>query len=510
LSSEDPSTVVSSPPPTAGAADLRAIVPALTIMWHYDPRRIGDVAALGPSTTDVSRKTPPFDIVTDVVLSRNPFLAVDRRAGGVEIRRLESAVSVEVDGAPLDSARRLTDEQVGRGVIITLADRVVVCLHFRRTPALRGPAFGLVGGSDAIEAVRRKVAQVADLDVPVLLRGESGTGKELVARAIAEASGRNDPFIDVNMANLSPATAAAELFGHEKGAFTGATEPRLGYFASADGGTLFTDEIGALAFDVQQMLLRSLESWEIQPLGGRRARKVDVRLIAATDANLEAAVKQGRFSEALLERLSGYQIPLPPLRERREDVGPLFLHFLRQRLAMTNELDRLEPRNAKADPWLPAAEFAKIAVSQLPGNVRRLRNIAAELVISSRGEPVAQIDATVRKLIAGLDPTAGSPTRTAPRHVTDDEIRDALRAVNYNYSAAAEALGIHRSTLYDRTRSNQDGLSRAEDISDEEVLAAYNRNGGDIQAMASELRCSPKPLKKRLKEALGRRAGPSR
>jgi two-component system nitrogen regulation response regulator GlnG len=342
--------------------------------------------------------------------------------------------------------------------------------------------------------------------VPVLLRGESGTGKEMVARAIAEASGRNDPFIAVNMANLLPATAAAELFGHEKGAFTGATEPRPGHFAAADGGTLFTDEIGALAFDVQQMLLRALESWEIQPLGGRRSKKVDVRLIAATDANLEAAVKQGRFSEALFERLAGYQIPLPPLRERREDIGALFLHFLRQQLAMTNELDRLEPRDPKAEPWLPASEFAKIAVSQLPGNVRRLRNIAAELVISSRGEPVAQIDATVRRLISGLDPAAGSSPRAAARQVTDEEIRDALRAASYNYSAAAEALGIHRSTLYDRTRANQDGLSRAEDISDEEVLAAYDRHGDDIQAMARELRCSPKPLKKRLKEAVARSA----
>jgi two-component system nitrogen regulation response regulator GlnG len=338
----------------------------------------------------------------------------------------------------------------------------------------------------------------------VLLRGESGTGKELVARAIAEASGRSEPFVAVNMGRLVPTTAAAELFGHERGAFTGATESRAGHLAAADGGTFFADEIGALALDVQQMLLRALETWEIQPLGGRRARKVDVRLIAATDANLEAAVKQRRFSEALLERLSGYQIPLPPLRERREDIGPLFLHFLRQQLAMTNELDRLEPRDHDADPWLTAAEFAKIALAHLPGNVRRLRNIATELVISSRGQRVAQVDETVRKLIAGLDPDTGS-ARRAVRRVTDEEIRAALRAANYNYSAAAEALGIHRSTLYERTRANQEGLARAEDISDEEILAAHERNGGDIQVMARELRCSPKPLKKRVKEALARR-----
>jgi two-component system nitrogen regulation response regulator GlnG len=503
---DDPSTIVSVPSATSGAVDLRAIVPALTILWHYDLRRVGDVAALGPSATAVSRKTPPFDIVTDVVLSRSPFLAVERRDAVVELRRLDSPVSIDVEGTLLDSPRQFTDEQVAHGVIITLADWIVVCLHFRRTPALRGPAYGLVGGSDAMEAVRRKIAQVADLDVPVLLRGETGTGKEISARAIAAASGRAEPFVDVNMARLDPATAAADLFGHEKGAFTGATEPRPGHFVAADGGTLFLDEIGATNHDVQPKLLRAVESWEIQPLGGRRAKKVNVRLIAATDANLEGAVRQGRFSEALLERLSGYQILLPPLRERREDIGPLFLHFLRQQLAMTDELDRLEPRDpTKDDPWLPAAELAKIAMAPLPGNVRRLRNIAAELAISSRGKAVAEIDPTVRKLIAGLDPVGQGPSRPAPRRVPDEEIRAALRAANYNYSAAAAALGISRNTLYERTRANQEGLSRAEDISDEEIFAAHDRNAGDIQAMARELRCSPKPLKKRLTQAVARR-----
>jgi two-component system nitrogen regulation response regulator GlnG len=503
VASEDPSTIISSRPSAPGGSDLRALVPALTILWHHDPRRVGEVAPLESSATQVSRKTAPFDVVTDVVLSRSPFLAIERQPGSVELRRLESSVAIDVEGTPLDSARRFTDEQVAHGLIVTLADRVVVCLHFLRTPVLRGPAYGLVGGSDAIEAVRRKVAQVADLEVPVLLRGESGTGKEMVARAIAAGSARSEPFVAVNMANLEPATAAAELFGHEKGAFTGATEPRPGFFAAADGGTLFLDEIGGTDFEVQQKLLRAVETWEVQPLGGRRAKKVNVRLVAATDANLETAVEQGRFSQALFERLSGYQITLPPLRERRQDIGALFLHFLRQQLAMTNELDRLEPRDARDDAWLAAADFEKIALSGLPGNVRRLRNIANELVISSRGHSVAQVDGTVRKLIAGLEPAA--PASNTQRRITDEEIRKALRAANYNYSAAAEALGIHRSTLYDRVQANPDGLASAEDLTDEVVLAAHDRHDGDIRAMARELRCSPKPLKKRLKEALGRR-----
>jgi two-component system nitrogen regulation response regulator GlnG len=258
------------------------------------------------------------------------------------------------------------------------------------------------------------------------------------------------------------------------------------------------------------MLLRTLENWEVRPLGGRRQRRVNVRLIAATDANLEAAVEQGRFSGPLFERLSGYQIRLPPLRERREDIGPLFLHFLRQELAMTDELERLEPREPAEQPWLSAGDAARILRGSWPGNVRRLRNVARQLVISSRGHPFAQIDATVRELLVasgGSSATAKTPSPPVLQgRVTDEEIQDALLANNYNYSAAAQALGIHRSTLYDRTRANPQGLRTAGELSDEEVLAAHERHGGDIAAMAKELRCSPKPLKNRLTEALDRRS----
>jgi len=183
-------------------------------------------------------------------------------------------------------------------------------------------------------------------------------------------------------------------------------------------------------------------------------------LIAATDTRLELAVAEGRFSEALFERLSGYQISLPPLRERREDIGSLFVHFLRRQLATTHELNRLEPRDPMTEPWLRAADFARIAGSALPGNVRRLRNIAGELVISSRGHAVARIDDTVNKLIAGSESAAPLAPAVAPRRVTDEEIRKALHAANYNYSAAADALGIHRSTLYERKRTNSEGPVR--------------------------------------------------
>src|SRR4029077_13886298 len=165
---------------------------------------------------------------------------------------------------------------------------------------------------------------------PVLISGESGTGKELVARAIAAAGVRaGRPFVAVNMAALPPSTAPSELFGHRAGAFTGAARQRSGFFAQADGGTLFLDEIATAGLDVQAMLLRALETGETQPLGGESSERVDVRVVAATDEDLHRAMREGRFREALYHRLSACEITLTPLRERRDDLGRLLLHFVR-------------------------------------------------------------------------------------------------------------------------------------------------------------------------------------
>jgi two-component system nitrogen regulation response regulator GlnG len=511
VSGDDPSTVVAPSTAQKGPADLQAGALALTIVWHPDLRRVGEVAPLGTAGTfEVSRRTPPFEAATDVFLSRAPFLQIRARADGAEVSRPTSSTAVEIDGRPLIEPLQLSADDLRRGAILTLGGSVVVCLHRRRVPALRGPPLGIVGGGDAIEAVRRQVSKVADLDVSVLIRGETGTGKELVARAIAAAGKLSSAsFVAINMAAIPNTTATDELFGHEKGAFTGAAESRPGYFVEADGGVLFLDEIGAASSEVQAMLLRVLETGEIRPLGARRPRAVNVRVVAATDEDLDSAVHDGRFSEPLLHRLAGYQIRLPALRERREDIGTMLVHFLRLELATVGETGRLDSRDPSERPWLRAADVARIAVAPFPGNVRQLRNIARQLVISNRGQEFAELDATIEGVLGAGEGAAGadtdSPRGARSTKVTDDEIRDALRRHNFNFSAAAEDLGIHRSTLYDRVRQNPQDVRSASDLSDAEILGAHERHAGDVAAMAAELRVSPKPLKARLTEALGRR-----
>src|SRR6185312_10546599 len=217
--------------------------------------------------------------------------------------------SVVASGEPVHGERVFTEREIEDGVVLLLADRIALLLH-RFQPLFEAvPRYGLVGESETLLETRRQIRQVADLDVPVLLRGETGTGKELVARAIHQASVRRDrPYLALNMSAIPSSLAASELFGAAKGAFTGADQKKRGYFSRASGGTLFLDEIGEVPPEVQPLLLRALESGEIQPVGAEEIQRVDVRTIAATDSDLEAEIASGRFRAPMLHRLSGYEI----------------------------------------------------------------------------------------------------------------------------------------------------------------------------------------------------------
>ncbi|MCA9752136.1 MAG: sigma 54-interacting transcriptional regulator, partial [Gemmatimonadetes bacterium] len=325
---------------------------------------------------------------------------------------------------------------------------------------------GLVGGSPAMRAVYRLIEQVAPSDSSVLLLGESGTGKELAARAIHARSPRcRGPFVAINCPSIPRELIEAELFGHEKGAFTGATVARPGKVELADGGTLFLDEVGDMAAATQVRLLRFLEEREFQRVGGRETRSVDVRILAATSRNLTEAIERGEFRGDLYYRLNVVPLRMPPLRERREDLEALCAHLLRRR----------KPEGAPIA--IARRALDRLAAWDWPGNVRELRNVLEYMVTVSGGEMLdeSHVPESVRfrgaegagrdgissaaaatVAVAGL--RAGETLEARLRDVEAGLIRSVLDAVDWNQSAAARRLGVTETKV--RNRMRQYGIHR--------------------------------------------------
>ncbi len=374
-----------------GSGDAAIELPVLTVIAHPDARRIGHVAILGGlgassgQEARLSRGEPAFGPPGEVAerplaeshLSRRPLRwRWDEAAGTLHLDCGETSTRVLVDGEVVRGGRDFSPETLARGIVLVLAERVALVLRSTVPfPSRQLPSLGMVGECDAMVDLRRDVQRVCDLDATVLLRGETGTGKELVARAIHGASlRRGSPFVVVDAATLSPGAAMAKLFGCVEG-------------GSAEGGTLLLDGIGETPSEIQALLLRALET-------------ATVRILAATDVDLEAAAAAGRFREALLHRLSGYEIQVPPLRERREDFGRLVYHFLAEELDAVGEINRLMiPSGGK--PWLPAKLVAELALYEWPGNVRQLRNVARQLVVANRGGADFHIPIQVERLVRG-------------------------------------------------------------------------------------------------------------
>jgi DNA-binding NtrC family response regulator len=307
----------------------------------------------------------------------------------------------------------------------------------------------VVGSSPALLAAVERTRQVAPSGATILLTGDTGTGKELFAQMIHQNSRRSKgPFIPVHCAAIPANLLESELFGHEKGAFTGATERRAGRFEAADGGTLFLDEIGEIDAATQVKLLRFLESHTIERLGSHRPVSLDLRLVCATNRDLEAMVREGKFREDLYYRLAVVPLRLPSLRERRDDIPLLLSHYLR----------RFAAENAVEAPRLTAAAVAVFQDYAWPGNIRELRNAAENLVVLHPGREVGPSDLDPRYR-SSLTP---SPSRAATdlaalREVTpslDREanekrlLREALAQAGGNRTKAAELMGISRRTLH--------------------------------------------------------------
>jgi transcriptional regulator with PAS, ATPase and Fis domain len=298
----------------------------------------------------------------------------------------------------------------------------------------------IVGASQPVLDVLDRAKRAAGTDSTVLIRGESGTGKELIADAIHENSSRSrKPLVVVNIAAVPKTLLESELFGHVKGAFTDASTHRVGLFEAADGGTLFIDEIGDLALECQAKLLRVLENQKVTPVGGGKARQVDVRVVAATRHNLERMMREGKFREDLYYRLNVVTIRIPPLRERPGDVLLLVDHFLRE-LCRRNGTPTLE---------IVPELMEYLRTYDWPGNVRQLRNCIESMVVLGRSQTLTMDDlpATVRGGALSPQPDVTFPANKTLAEMEKLVVVDRLDSHNGNRSHAAHSLGISVRTL---------------------------------------------------------------
>ena len=499
--SDDPLLISTLATPRQQDGDPRATVPCVTVVCHPDPQRIGERALLAPLLVRqpalISRTQPHFaqpgsaakQPLADPHLSREPIRLLRGAAPG----------SVRVEGAPgvpAGEGAELSAEAVQRGVVLQLSSRIALLLHETADQAPQ-PVDGILGQSDAIERVRRKLVRLADLEAPVLVRGETGTGKELIAAALHQLSRRSArPFVAVNMATLTESTAVGALFGYARGAFTGAHARHHGLFERADGGTLLLDELGDAPLSVQAMLLRVLETGRITPLGDEQDRLVDVRVIAATELDLDIGTGSGAFRAALKHRLAGYELVVPPLRERRDDIARLFVHFLRIELRTLGCEALLDSEAANPAPPLRSALIARLLEGTFPGNVRQLNNLARQAAFNAAETQLIDLcddefsDGAAPELRSG---GAGEDAAAPDEHA----LLAALERHQFSPLRVARELGVSPSTVHFWMRRAE--IRRAVDIGPDELERARAECGGDLAAMAQRLRVSQRALRLQLR-----------
>jgi len=354
---------------------------------------------------------------------------------------VEGAVEAVKTGAQEYLSKPFTDEELLQAV-----KRVLDKQRIRRTQTLSPekptPTYGLIGRSKAMEKVYDAISRAASTPATILITGESGTGKELVARAIHYSGHRSSaPFVPINCGAIPQELFESELFGHVKGAFTGASDARAGFFQTADGGTIFLDEIGEMSLAFQVKLLRVLQDKEVFMVGSTRPRKVDVRILAATNMDLPSLVKKETFREDLFFRISVITLEVPPLRERGDDVLLLVQHFTQK---YARESDRSVPRFS--DDALQAMKSYS-----WPGNVRELENVIQRAIVMTDGNTIDVPDLPANMRFTA--PHEKGLHRTLAE-VEAEHIRNVLAGVNGNKTRAAEILGIDRKTLREKLKAN--------------------------------------------------------
>ncbi len=504
---------------------------AMTVIAHPRLARIGDRALLSGLQAGrevrLSRREPEFAQprrgsprpLDDRSLSRNPILLRRLDDGGLLLDVAGFSRSVSLAGTLVEGETKLSSEELLRGVTLTLAGAVVLYLHRAERVAVLTGDLGIVGESAPVVKIRNRIKAWAELPDPVLILGETGTGKELVAKALAGR--RRGPYVRFSIADIPSSLAVAELFGAEKQAYDGLKTRREGAFRAADGGTLFFDEIAEASSRIQGMLLRVLEAKEVKPLGTERLHKVDVRVLAATDQDLEEAARRGGFKPQLLQRLRGHELWLPPLRERREDLGRLFVFLLRRRLEELGEADLFDDRTDCE--WRPAQVLDRLMQYHWPGNIRQLKKVTDRIgtTLKTRGwrADAGTVLGSFEPLLRAPNPTPKAPSHTGrgslqetssdgpgkqvqrryrPSGLTQENLLAALDAAQWNYTRAAERLGVSRSSLYNHLKRL--GLRTTKSLMCQEIEAELKASGGDVEVSARVLKVSPLGLLMRMKE----------
>lgn len=498
----DADTLADSLNASGGEALANATLLSIGVIWHKDATKIGATAPLrfdASGKAAVSRLAPNFSALDDETreplfdhhISRSPLIIERLASGEFAFTPPASPMAVSINGDRILDRTAVAFDALGEAIIITLGTSAVLCMY--NAPAryafTGSDNYGLSGISKDITFTRDAIQRVANVNIPVLIRGETGTGKELVAQAIHRASTRaKKPMLAVNMATLSSSLAAAELFGVKRGAFTGASHDKKGLFEQAEGGVLFLDEIGDTPRDVQPMLLRALEAGEIRRVGDDKMRKVDIRVVAATDRSLELREGEPSFNQPLLRRLESFIIELPPLRRRRIDIGVLVREFLEDGVGPDREDDHY---------GLSINKITQMALHDWPGNVRELRNTVQKIML---GQPVAfeRLTDAAPRHHQGTTVSANiaKPKYRAASTISDDELIKALDETDWVIKDAAKNLNVSRTALYELMAKSRN-VRKIDDISDDELLNAVKRDPSSIAAWAKHLRVGREALRKR-------------
>ncbi len=460
----------------------------LIILWEQSQSRIGEHAVIDTSKStsfNVSRFAPLFSrhnetsklALSDLAISRSPIQIQKITQSNYKITVPESPMKVWVNGLAVNSCVDV-DLTVDDIITLNISNRLLLGISLLPLDQV-GDTTSIIGISPAINISRRKILEVARSDVTVMIRGETGTGKELCARSIHNHSYRqSSQFIPLNMAVIPHNLAASELFGAKKGAYTGLTKTKTGFFEQASGGTLFCDEIGDTPATIQPMILRAIEEQEITPLGNMGVTKINVRFVSATDRNIE---DMNNFNQPLYHRLAAFEIIMPPLRNRKIDIPILLDHFLKQSRNVQVE---------NAGKNLDIKTIENLICYEWPGNVRELKNIADRIALG-----MFTIDDIVSK--SEKYPVLQTRLRSASS-VSDTELLEAFEVCEWLIKPTAKRLNVSRTALYERLKSTS-VIKQINELSDQEIHMAKPDDDNDYKTWASNLKTPQGALKRRLK-----------